>query len=171
MSNHADLEQVVGLIAQSISLQLAQRADDALLCLNQALQLAPDFPAALAKRGTVLQSLSRHREALADFDRCLTVKSDLSHIVVLRDAVLQCLLASLDDDLRQNPLQADKLHERGLLMLRLRRKSEALENFRQVLAIDAYHAGALNSMGNVLLLLNRHEQALACYDKILALNP
>ena len=80
MSSQADLERAVGLIAQSISLLQMQRADDALQCLNQALEIAPDFPVSLVKRGAVLQGMARYREAIVDFDRCLALNPELSHV-------------------------------------------------------------------------------------------
>jgi len=69
MTSQADVQRVVGLIAQAIALSQNQHGDDAMACLNDALAIAPDFPVALVQRGTVLQSLGRHREAIADFDR------------------------------------------------------------------------------------------------------
>ncbi|MFI4939178.1 MAG: tetratricopeptide repeat protein, partial [Burkholderiales bacterium] len=132
-----DLEKLVGLIAQSITLLHAQRGDDALRCLEEALCIAPDFPPALVKRGNVLQALSRHLEAIADFDRCLALKSDMPHVRELRDAAVAAALAS----------------------------------YRPAPDVDAGNIDALNDMGNLLLRVNRHDDALACYEQILAFAP
>ena len=171
MSSQIDVERVVGLIAQSISLLQMERADDALQCLNQALEIAPDFPVALVKRGAVLQGMARYREAIADFDRCLALTPDLAHVAAMRDAALQAALATLEDDLRQTPVQVTVLFERAQLLLRLTRDADALAAFQQVLECDACHAGALNAMGNLLLRMSRFDDALACYERILEFAP
>ena len=171
MSSGPELEQAVGLIAQCTPLLHAQRFDDALDCLNQALQIVPDYPVALAKRGVVLQMMGRHREAITDFDRCLAIKSGLSHVDVMRARSLRAVLADLESNLNQDPPQVSGLYERGLLLLRLQHDAEALASFQWVTDLDARHVGALNSMGNCLLRMNRHDEALACYEKILSFAP
>lgn len=171
MSGQIDVERTVGLIAQSISLLQMERTDDALQCLNQALEIAPDFPLTLVKRGAVLQRMARHRDAIADFDRCLALTPDLAHVVAMRDTALQAALATLEDDLSQTPVQVTVLYERADLLLRLTRDADALSAFQQVLECDACHAGALNAMGNLLLRMSRFDDALACYERILEFAP
>jgi tetratricopeptide (TPR) repeat protein len=171
VSNSPDIERLVGLIAQSISLLHAQRGDEALRCLDEALCIFPDFPPALVKRGIVLQALSRHSESIADFDRCLMLKPDLSHVRELRDASLRAALERLDLNLASGSEQVRTLFERGELLLRMQRDAEALASYRQALECDPRHVGALNQMGNLLLRLNRHDDALACYECILSYMP
>ncbi|HSY28876.1 MAG TPA: tetratricopeptide repeat-containing glycosyltransferase family protein, partial [Burkholderiaceae bacterium] len=112
-----------------------------------------------------------HREAITDFDRCLAIKSVLSHVDVMRARSLRAVLADLESNLNQDPPQVSGLYERGLLLLRLQHDAEALASFQWVTDLDARHVGALNSMGNCLLRMNRHDEALACYEKILAFAP
>jgi tetratricopeptide (TPR) repeat protein len=166
-----DLEKLVGLIAQSIALLHAQRGDDALRCLDEALRIAPDFPPALVKRGSVLQALSRHREAIADFERCLALKPDMPHVRELRDAALGAALDKLDLDLANGSEQAQTLCERAGLLRLVQRDAEALASYRQALGFNARHIDALIGMGNLLLRMNRHDDALACYEQILAFAP
>jgi tetratricopeptide (TPR) repeat protein len=171
MTSQADVQRVVGLIAQAIALSQSQHADDALACLGDALAIAPDFPIALVQRGTVLQSMGRHREALADFDRCLAQKPDMAHVLAMRDAALQAEFSRLDHDSNQPSASISTLYERALLLLRLQRDTDALAGLQQVLERDACHIGALIHMGNLLVRMNRHDESLVCYERVLAVDP
>ena len=159
--------QAVALIARSIALQHGGQAEAALACLNQALDLAPDFPSALVKRGSLLLALGQPRAALADFDRCLELAAGMAHVVPLRDAAIQALLVQLSID----HATAARSCEQAELLARFGRHDEALARFRQALEIDGEHHAAWNGMGNLLLRLNQHTEALACYESILELMP
>ncbi|MDR3481708.1 MAG: tetratricopeptide repeat-containing glycosyltransferase family protein [Burkholderiaceae bacterium] len=171
MTSQADVQRVVGLIAQAIALSQNQHGDDALRCLNDALAIAPDFPVALVQRGTLLQSMGRHREAIADFDRCLAQKPDMAHVLAMRDAALQAEFSRLDHAASQPSASISTLYERALLLLRLQRGTDALTAFQQVLERDACHIGALIDMGNLLVRMHRHDESLACYERVLAVDP
>jgi len=159
--------QAVALIARSIALQHGGQAEAALACLHQALDLVPDFPPALVKRGALLLALGQPRAALADFDRCLELAAGMVHVVPLRDAAIQALL----DQFPTSPASAARSCEQAELLARLGRHDEALARFRQALEIDGEHHAAWNGMGNLLLRLHRHAEALACYESILGLTP
>ena len=49
--------------------------------------------------------------------------------------------------------------------------SAALANYRKALAIKPDYVEARNNRGSSLLALGRHEEALACFDKVLAARP
>ncbi len=167
-SNRAELTgRAVALIARSIAFQQGGQAEAAVACLNQALDLVPDFPPALVKRGTLLLLLGQPRAALADFDRCLEPPAGMTHVVPLRNAAIQALL----DELSTNPTTAARSCEQAELLTRLGRDAEAMARYRQALDIDREHHGAWNGMGNLLLRLNRHAEALTCYESILAFSP
>ena len=159
--------QAVALIVRSIALQHDGKAEAALACLNQALDLVPDFPPSLVKRGTMLLSLGLPRAALADFDRCLELAAGMAHVVPLRDAAVHALL----DELSTDSATAAQHREQAELLTRLGRHDEALAQFRQALDLDAEYHVAWNGMGNLLLRLNRHAEALACYESILTFSP
>ena len=80
-------EQIVALIARSITLQQQGQIQEALGCLDEAQALAPDFPVTLVKRGTLLLAMGRPRAALVDFDRSLA-RQAVAHVLPLRDAAL-----------------------------------------------------------------------------------
>jgi len=171
MAGPTDLQQARGLVEQSIALLQLQQVEQALQCLNQALQLVPNLPSALVKRATVLQALARHREALADFDVCLALSPQLSHLKPQRDLSLQAVLAEIDSELPSSQVPASLWFERAQLLMRARYDDAALDSFRQTLAIDATHIDVLINMGNLLLRMNRRDESLACYQRILEIDP
>lgn len=167
MTSPADLQRARGLVEQSFTLLQQQHTEQALACLNEALQIVPNLPSALVKRASILQSLHRHREALADFEICLALSPKLSHLKPQRDLSLQALLAEIDRRIPSSDAPASLWLERALLLMRSRDDEAALDSFRQALAIDANHIDALINMGNLLLRMNRREESLTCYQRIL----
>ena len=161
------LEQVLAFIMQSVALQNSGQTEAALACLDQALGLAPDFPTALIKRGSLLLALGRPSAALQDFDHCLNCAPAMSHVLALRDTALQAALNAMAQD-RESVVT---LCARALLLQRVSRDDDALEEFRAALALDAQCHAAWNGMGNLLLRLNRHVEAQACYQAILDFSP
>jgi tetratricopeptide (TPR) repeat protein len=159
--------QAVALIARSIALQQGGEPGAALDCLNAAVNLVPDFPPALVKRGTLLLSLAQPCAALADFERCLEIAPGMAHVMSLKEAAEQAMLVDLAahaDSASQYCALAELLARRG-------RHEEALVNFRQATAIDPEYHAAWNGLGNLLLHLNRHAEALVCYETILRFLP
>lgn len=171
MVSPADVEKAVGLVAQGVALLQEYRVDDALRCLNDALDAVPNFPVALVRRGLLFQALSRHREALDDFERCLAVSSKLEHVKPMRDASLQAVLAEIDAQIKTSETSAQLLHERGKLLVRAHRDADAITSLQQAIDIDARHIDSLIELGNLYLRLNRHRESLACYKKILEFAP
>jgi tetratricopeptide (TPR) repeat protein len=159
-------EQIVSLIARSISLQQQGQNDAALASLDEAVALAPDFPVTLVKRGTLLLAMDRPRAALADLDRSLAGQP-LPHVLSLRDAALQASLQELEAE------SGDVLSccECATLLERVGRHGEAEARYRHAIELDAHgHAGWIG-LGNLLMKMNRPAEALACYDAILAFAP
>jgi Flp pilus assembly protein TadD len=67
---------VVELLSQANSARDRKRFQEALGHLDQALQLAPDDPWALSRRGGAYLNLGRNKEALRDLDRALQLTPD-----------------------------------------------------------------------------------------------
>ncbi|HEX7644900.1 MAG TPA: tetratricopeptide repeat-containing glycosyltransferase family protein [Burkholderiaceae bacterium] len=159
-------EQIVALIARSITLQQQGQIQEALGCLDEAQALAPDFPVTLVKRGTLLLAMGRPRAALVDFDRSLA-RQAVAHVLPLRDAALHAALQELEGD----SADPSSCCERALLLERVGRMGDAEARYRQAIELDAHcHAGWIG-LGNLLLKMNRHVEALACYEAVLAVTP
>jgi predicted O-linked N-acetylglucosamine transferase (SPINDLY family) len=139
--------------------------------------LKPEWPQAENNRGTVLQSLGRHEEALAAYDRALAVTPDYAEALNNRGSVLQDLkrpaeaLASYDQALRRAPNFAQAFNNRGSALLELKRFGDALSCFDRALALRPRDVEVINNRGNALQGLARYDEAVAAYDQALALKP
>src|SRR5208282_4238997 len=73
--------------------------------------------------------------------------------------------------LQQQPKNFDALHLLGLLALQMRCTQRGVELISKAIAIDADFAPAHSNLGNGFRDLNRPEEALASYDRAIALQP
>lgn len=67
------------------------RQEDALLCFDQALVLAPNDPGALSLRGYALDSIGRYREAIDCFDKVLETQPKEINILINKGLALSHL--------------------------------------------------------------------------------
>jgi tetratricopeptide (TPR) repeat protein len=72
------------------------------------------------------------------------------------------------DVLRQTPDDFDALHFLGVIALQTGRLDAGIELIAQSIALNPTNAAAHNNLGNGLLALNRHAEAVASYDKAIA---
>jgi tetratricopeptide (TPR) repeat protein len=80
-------------------------------------------------------------------------------------------LASYDRALSMRPDHAEVLCNRGVTLHQLERFAEALASYDRALALRGDYAEALSNRGNTLRSLNRLDEALASYDRALAARP
>jgi Tfp pilus assembly protein PilF/GR25 family glycosyltransferase involved in LPS biosynthesis len=133
--------------------------------------------AILNTRGLELQKLNRHEEALAQFEKALSLKPDDIVALSSRASILfdlgrfDAALANCDALLRLRPNDATAFNMRGLLLEALKRPEEALASYDKAVAVAPGALEALYNRGNILADLSRFEEALASYDKALAIAP
>ncbi len=124
-----------------------------------------------------LHELKRFEEALASYDRALTVRPDFAEALYNRGNALHELkrfeeaLASYDRALTVRPDYAEALFNRGLTLQELKRFEEALASYDRALKVRPDYAEALSNRGNTLHELQRFEEALASYDRALTVRP
>jgi tetratricopeptide (TPR) repeat protein len=146
-----------------------RRPDEALAACESALEVRPQAASALHLRGRVLHAQERYADAVASFERALALR----------------------------PRFAEALNSKGDALRALGREREALENYQRALALrpdyrEALHnraaasdamapsvgleaspasADALCIRAHTLEALDRPEEALAAYERALALRP
>jgi tetratricopeptide (TPR) repeat protein/ADP-heptose:LPS heptosyltransferase len=125
-----------------VFLQLG-RDNEALSSYQRALQLTPDNFEAAGKGGVLLHRQGRWEEALAHFNICLALQPDLAPFLNLR-----------------------AIAHRGL-----RNYQAYLSDSLRAHALDPTDAESCNNAGEALLWLGREEDAIAWFDKALALLP
>ena len=69
------------------------------------------------------------------------------------------------------PLEAQYMYHHALYLSMLGRKEEALNDFRRALVIALGFCDALNAMGNCLDELERYDEALRKFDKLIEIEP
>ena len=130
---------------------------------------------ALRVLGVACYQSGKLDEALASFDKALSLEPDDAGVYSNRGAVLKGLkrldeaLDSYDKALSLQPGSAVAHYNRGIALLDLRRPDEALASYDQALTLKPDMAEAHNNRGIALLQLRRLEEALASYDRALSL--
>ena len=121
--------------------------------------------------------MNRTTEALARFDKAITLKRDFAEAYNDRGLVLQDLrrldeaLASHDSAIALKPDFAAAYINRGNALLDLKRPAQAFESFEKAIELKPDFADAYNNRGLALLELNRPAEALASFDKAIAVKP
>jgi tetratricopeptide (TPR) repeat protein len=119
-----------------------KRYDEALECLDKAIESDSNYARAWANRGDVLDNLKRYDEALVSYDR-----------VIELDANYKWAWCN-----------------RGNVLSKLKRFEESLESFDRALELDVNDKLAWISGGNLLMILERYEEALVFLDRVLELH-
>ena len=125
---------------------------DAETYCRSALEIAPNHPGLLQMLGVVLMRQARPAEAIAVFDRLLSMQPGMADVWNNRGYALQDLgkpaeaLASYDRALSLKPRYGEALNNRAQLLLSHRRVGEAADTYARLLEADpaaAYVQGSL----------------------------
>jgi tetratricopeptide (TPR) repeat protein len=79
--------------------------------------------------------------------------------------------AAYDEILQREPYNVDVLHLAGILALQVGRPAQGVELIRRLLRLNDNDSGAHCSLAGGLRALRRHDEALASYDRAIALQP
>ena len=126
--------------------------------------------------GNTLKELKRYDEALAHYDRALSLNPDHAGAWSNKGVSLHELkrydeaLAHYDKALSLNPDYAEAWGNMGNTLKELKRYDEALAYYNKALSLKPDYAEAWGNMGNTLKELKRYDEALAHFDKALSLN-
>jgi len=169
--NHPQAQEIMDLIACSISLRQEKRHEEALRRLEEAIGIDPKFFPVFVEKGIVLFELARYEESIECFDLFLKYISN-SQVRELRDNCLRHALTNYDRIVAESTANAEVLLKRGDILQRLHRHDHAVHNYDMALDICVINiVNILNRRGNSLLDLNRPEDALECYNRAMELAP
>ena len=128
-----------------------------------------DYAEVLSNRGVTLHELKRFEEAVASYDRALTLRPDYVEALNNRGNALKALmrfeeaLTSSIAPFAVRPNSAEALSNRGLTLHELKQFEEALASYDRALTLRPDFAEALSNRGKALKELRRFEEALASY--------
>jgi tetratricopeptide (TPR) repeat protein len=160
------------LMSHGVILDALKRHDEALLSFDSLLARSTNDPVLHYNRGNALKALGRHDEALTSFGRALELAPDL--------AVAHHNMGSAYAEIDRNG-EALTCYDRALELALTRAGigstvSAALSNSDGFKALDRAFAAdpdtvsVLSNRGKILLRLKRFEEAIASFNRTLAIN-
>lgn len=167
ISDPAILARVMALMCEAIALRGAEQPEAALAVLDQALALDPAFLPVHMQRAELLEQLARWEAAVAAYDACLDIAPDFADAISAQRRALEALAGHCRSRLAEPELAPSQQIALRLLLgqtlLKLDHPETALAetDAALLLAADALPVRALHA--DILLRLNRHEEALRCY--------
>ena len=172
--NTADAASLNGL---GFALAGLKQLSEAIEYYNQAIERDPDNPTYYYNRANSYSRLHQLHQALTDYDTVLTLDSDFGEALVEKIVLLNDnnrskeAFAALDAADLTFPDSSEVPFYRALLHERRGELEAALDMLDISLARDPESNYSLNNKGNVLMDLNRLEEALVCFDTILQRAP
>lgn len=140
-----------------------------------------DFWEAWYERGTVLENLGRFADAIASYDKALTLepgREALANLWLRRGNAYQyglgeydASLSCYDRVLQIQPDQVQGWHHRGnALLYGYHQPETAIICYRRALDMDPQLALTWRNQGNALMELKRYSDAIVSYDHSLAIS-
>jgi tetratricopeptide (TPR) repeat protein len=165
--DHADALHLLGVIASQVG-----RHDVAVDLIGRAIAHNQRSALYYSNHGLALAGLQRFEEAIASYDRALSLRPG-GEALFNRGVALQVLgrfaqaLESYDRLLAESAGHASALCNRGLVLEQFGRLDDALTSYDRALAAQPNFVEALCNRGNLLSRLGRLSEALADYDRAL----
>ncbi|MEI6706792.1 MAG: tetratricopeptide repeat protein [Methylococcales bacterium] len=167
-----------GLAPDHISVEVqSEDIDTVTLPTTPEQAIEADTIEALINQGNDLEDLNQLDEALACYDRALSINPNYPRAHSNRGNVLQSLkrfddaITSYNHALVIKPDYAEAFCNRGNALQALSRFDEALSNYDKALAIKPNLWLALIGRGTVLQNLNRYQEMLSVCDQLLVIQP
>jgi tetratricopeptide (TPR) repeat protein len=128
-------------------------------------------------QGLCLTELQRYSEAIASYDKALSIKPDKHDAWFNRGIALYKLgkyeqaIASYDKALSIKPDKHEAWNNRGIALYKLGEYEQAIASYDKALSIKPDDHQAWFNRGIALDELGESEQAIASYDKAIEINP
>jgi tetratricopeptide (TPR) repeat protein len=153
------------------------RFDEALVSLENAIALQPEYAVSWLNYGNVLHELGMLDSAVASFHRAIDLRPG--------DPILWYSLGNAQDDLgwRSDALRSyttatvlgpglvPAWNDRGCALHELGRSKEALESFDRALACDSTYRPAWKNKGIALGRIGRYQESVKCFDRAILIDP
>ena len=143
---------------------------------DRALKKAPSNFRALHNKGLALFALSKFDLSIECYDSALALKPDALSVKLKKAISLNCkrdfekARELLSDIISQDSMNTEALNARALAEFHLGLDDEGIADLEQALAIDANYTMAWNNLGSFYLGLGKLDDAIACFDRTLAID-
>ena len=152
------------------------RLQEALIEIDKAIQLQPDYAEAYNNRGNAQTAVGNLNAALKDFDKALMLKPDMPGFHANRGNTLQELgrlkdaIESFNNAIRLKPDYAEVYNHRGQALAMTGRLREAVESCNTALKLRPDYAEAYTCRGTALQDLGLFDEAIDSFRHALALD-
>jgi tetratricopeptide (TPR) repeat protein len=153
-----------------------ERRDEALECLDKAIEIDSNYARGWTYKANVFNSLERYEEALVFYDKAIALDENDKLAWNWRGIVLNNLkrydeaLVSYDRALELDTNDKLVWDWLGNLLNNVIRYDEALVSYDRAIKLDANYKWAWADRGNVLNNLKRYDEALASFDRAIELD-
>jgi tetratricopeptide (TPR) repeat protein len=165
------------LVGQGNILFNQGKYEEALLALDEALNIDPGLATAWASRAGTLINLGRNEEALQAAENAISLDSQYSVAWYNKGAALFYMgkyeeaVPALDKAIELNPNYALAWITKAGAIVNLGRNDEGLLASEEAIRLNPRSAKAWNNKGAALKGLGRYDEAIACFDKAIELDP
>jgi tetratricopeptide (TPR) repeat protein len=169
------------ILRRATLLALQSRHEEAVISFEQVLALSGKGAAVWVRahvlRGDSLRGLDRLNEAVAAYDRAITLRPQFADAWLGRGLALRSLgdlddaVDDFDTAVRLNPQHIEARLSRSALLATLGRNDESEAEARLILSIDPANGAAFNNLANALQRLGRMDEALGCFEAAIRLVP
>jgi tetratricopeptide (TPR) repeat protein len=150
--------------------------DEALECLDKAIEIDSNYKIAWHLRGDALYNLERYDEALVSLDKVIELDASYPRAWGNRGTVLNNLtrydeaLVSFDRAIELDANYQSAWALRGGVLYHLKRYEEALVSFDRAIELDPSYPQAWTLRGCMLYKLKRYDEALVSFDRAIELD-
>ncbi len=149
---------------------------DAVRYYDRALRKTSANFRALHNKGLALFALNKFDQSIECYDKALALQPDAVSVKLKKAVSLNCkrdfeqAKQLLDDVLSRDGMNVQALNARALAEFHLGLDEEGMEDLRQAIAIDPDYTMAWNNLGSFYLGLGELDEAIACFDRTLAID-
>lgn len=162
---------------KGMSLENLGRHEEAIRCLDKALELDPSNYTAWNNKGISLANLGRNEEAIQCLDKSLEInpgyvnawnnKGNCLYRLNRYDEAVHCF----DKAIALDPCHLNAWNNKGVNLNCLSRFTEAISCLNKALELDSRYLYAWNNKGDSLNSLSRYQEAIVCFNRALELDP
>ena len=155
----------------------AQRYDESLTHLNQAVQLKPVYYKARISRGKLFRRQKKYAEALTDYNKAIDLEPNRDEAYNNRGNIYfetqqyDKALADYQKVTELNPGESKAYGNTGAIYAQQGKFPQALESLNKALAMNPSYQDAIANRGIVHAQMGNHQAAIQDFSRAIQLNP